>query len=198
MTGDRYSRIIGWLKILLPIGALALLSTMFLFARSPGPQGDIPYAAIEALARDPRVTAPAFAGVTEDGAAVALTATTIRPDADRADAFGISDFRISLAAPDGQTVDVTAGEGVFDGRARTVVLTGLARVETSTGYLMETFGLTADLRAGSVETLGSLEVRTPFGALTAGKLTVTDGGARMVFNGGVRLLYQPGTEGSPP
>lgn len=198
MTGDRYSRFVGWLKILLPIGALALLSTMFLFARAPGPQGEIPYADIEALARDPRLTAPAFAGMTEDGAAVSLTAATIRPDADRADAFGISDFRISMLAPDGQTVDVTAAEGLFDGRARTVLLTGLARVETSSGYLMETTGLRADLRAGAVETLGALEVRTPFGTLTAGKLTVSDGGARMVFNAGVRLLYRPGTEGSTP
>ena len=58
----------------------------------------------------------------------------------------------------------------MDGRAQVVVLTGLgSRLETSTGYAMETRGLTADLAAGTLQTDGALEVRAPYGSLTAGR-----------------------------
>lgn len=198
MRGDRYSQFVGWMKILLPLAALVLLSTLFLFARRPVPEGDIPYAEIEDIARDPRVTAPAFAGVTDDGSAVTLTAATIRPEADRPEAFGIADFRVEIVTPGGDLIEVMAAEGAFDGPTRQVSLTGLARVVSSSGYVMETTGLVADLGAGTLRTLGPLEVRAPYGQISAGILLVEDGGNVMVFNGGVRLLYQPGIEGTVP
>ena len=37
-----YSRLIAWLKILLPLGALILLSTIFLYSRSTDPISVIP------------------------------------------------------------------------------------------------------------------------------------------------------------
>lgn len=198
MRGDRYSRFVGWMKILLPLGALVLLSTLFLFARRPVPEGDIPYARIEEIARDPRVTAPAFAGVTDDGSAVSLTAATVRPQPDNPEAFNIADFRVEIVTPGGDRIEVTAAEGAYDGPARRVSLTGLARVVSSSGYEMETTGLVADLGEGTLHTLGPLEVRAPYGLIAAGRLQIEDGGDVMVFNGGVRLLYQPQIEGSVP
>ena len=37
-----HSRLIAWLKILLPLGALALLSTIFLYSRNPSPISTVP------------------------------------------------------------------------------------------------------------------------------------------------------------
>ena len=54
-----HSAIVGWLKILLPLAALMLLSTLFLFARSTAPSDDIPFADIDAAAAEQRVSAPA-------------------------------------------------------------------------------------------------------------------------------------------
>lgn len=193
MHGDRYSRVVGWLKIGLPLAALALLSTLFLFARAPGPQGDIPYAEIEEIARDPRVAAPAFAGVTPDGAAVSLSAAAIRPVQDAPDSLVIEAIEIGMTTDGRESLRVSAATGTFDGRAQVAALGGLVRVESSAGYLMETAGLTADLRAGTVESAGALAVRAPFGSLTAGGVTISGGGAVMVFNGGVRLIYRPAT-----
>lgn len=195
MHGDRYSQWVGWLKIGLPLAALALLSTMFLFARAPGPQGDIPYAEIEEIARDPRVAAPAFAGVTEDGAAVSLSAGAIRPVADAPDSLVVDTIQIDMTTTAAESLRVSAAAGAFDGRAQTATLTGLVRIDSSSGYFMETAGLTADLRAGTLQTDGALAVQAPFGELTAGGLQVTGGGAVLVFNGGVRLIYRPGTSG---
>ena len=44
---DRYSRMIVWLKVLLPLMALALLSTLFLLSRNVDPLASIPFAQAE-------------------------------------------------------------------------------------------------------------------------------------------------------
>ncbi|MEO1640301.1 MAG: hypothetical protein AAFU41_13760, partial [Pseudomonadota bacterium] len=80
-------------------------------------------------------------------------------------------------------------------RARVARFLGLARLETSTGYQMETNGLIASLDTGLVTSDGLLEVRAPFGELTAGQVEFSwqgEGiGQQILFTGGVRLLYSP-------
>ena len=195
MQGDRYSQFIGWLKILLPLAALTLLSTLFLVARAPV-DSEVPVAAIEDLARDQHISAPRFAGVAGNGAAVSLTAVSVRPDG--RDSFILDGFDIQIDTPGGERVDITASRGIFNGRTAVVNLTGLARLVTTTGYEVDSAGLAADLRAGSVVSHGALAARAPFGALEAGAMQMQDGGDVMVFNEGVRLLYQPQMQGAQP
>ncbi|MGB4909398.1 MAG: hypothetical protein WBP15_12770, partial [Tabrizicola sp.] len=85
---DRHTRLVGWLKVALPLTALAILSTLFLVARRIDPEAALPYAEVdvEDLAREPRMTAPTYAGTTEDGAALTLSADEARPEAEGAPA----------------------------------------------------------------------------------------------------------------
>lgn len=190
-----WSRFVGWLKVLLPLAALSLLSTVFLFARSNGPDTGIPYAEIADIARDPRISDPAFAGIADDGSIVAINAQTIRPAPDAPGTFLINDLTMNIDATDGTRIVVTAGDGMLDATEEVARLDNLARVTTTSGFSMETTGLIADLGAGTVESTGPLEARAPFGTLTAGGMRIAAGpdgaGAQMVFNQGVRLLYQP-------
>lgn len=190
-----YSQFVAWSKILLPLAALALLSTLFLFSRGPVTgDGDIPFADIEEIARDQRISAPRFAGVATDGSVVTVTAESARP--------GSADGGLDITRPEariqttgGAVVEFRAGAGTIDPSGRHARLSGLARIETSTGYEMETTGLSADLEQGRIESDGALEARAPFGELTAGKLVIeTPEGADsqlILFNEGVRLVYRP-------
>ena len=78
--GDTHSRLVGWLKLALPLAALVILSTLFLIADRIDPEAAIPYANVdvEDLARDPRMTTPSYAGLTSDGSALTLTADVQR------------------------------------------------------------------------------------------------------------------------
>jgi len=195
MQDNLYSRFVNWSKILLPLAALALLSTVFLLARGGETGTTIPMAELEAIAREPRISAPRFAGITDDGSAIAVSAELMRPDPAASETFIIETIRATVDSPNGGRIEMTAGAGVIDGQARTVELSALARLTTSTGYMMETAGLRAELDSGRIASLGPLEVRAPYGQLTAGRLVIftePDGmGQQMVFNDGVRLLYQP-------
>lgn len=192
-----YSQLVGWAKIILPLSALALLSTLFLFSRSSTEPTEIALEEVEAIAREQRVSAPEFSGVTDEGAVIIISAKSARPDGTRPDTVGIDEMRLRMDNPDGSTIEVTATKGEIDGRARIARFLGLARLATSNGYEMETNGLIAELETGRVSSDGLLEIRAPFGQLTAGKVTfqmASKGLAQeMLFTDGVRLLYTPQT-----
>jgi lipopolysaccharide export system protein LptC len=192
-----HSQLVGWLKILLPLAALMLLSTLFLFARSTGGPSEIPFAEIDAAAAEQRIAAPRFSGLTNTGDTLQISAEAARPDAAGGPQVTIDRPRLSLDATDGTSLRVTAGAGMVDTAARTAQLSGLARLETSSGYLMETKGLTADMTTGTITSDGALEVQAPFGQLQAGQVTFQAGtgdtGQQMNFTKGVKLVYTPST-----
>ena len=193
--GNLHSQVVGWLKILLPLAALAVLSTMFLFARQSGEAPAIPFADLDKMAREQLISDPRFTGVAEDGSVIEITAQAARPDDMGLEVLTITRPRLHLDAADGTTLTIYAGTGVIDGPQQQARLDGLARLETSSGYAMETAGLTADLRSGEVRSQGRLEVQAPFGSITAGAVTirVTEEGTgqQMRFTGGVKLVYLP-------
>ena len=192
-----YSQLVGWAKIILPLSALALLSTLFLFSRTTTEPADIALEEVEAIAREQRISAPEFSGVTDDGAVIVISAKSARPGASRPDTVGIDDLRLRIDNPGGSSIEVTATQGEIDGRAQVARFLGLARLATSNGYEMETNGLIANLETGRVTSDGLLEIRTPFGQLTAGRVTFQvaseNTAQEMLFTDGVRLLYTPQT-----
>ena len=190
-----HSRIVGWLKIILPLMALGLLSTLFLFARQTGPGPSIPFSEINAIAEEQLISAPRFSGVAQDGSIIELSAQSAKPEEGDLNRLTITRPRLKLNALDGTELRIFAGVGQIDNEAQTAALDGLARLETSSGYTMETSGLTANLQTGEVTSNGALEIMAPFGSVTAGRVAIVvsrDGeGQQMRFTDGVKLLYDP-------
>lgn len=196
---DRHTRVVAWLKVALPLTALAILSTLFLVARRIDPDAALPYAEVnvEDLAREPRMTAPTYAGTTEDGAALTLSADEARPAAEGAPARAAS-LRLDLATPDGGRTELVAAEAQMDDTARQVVLSGGVTVTTSTGYRLETPEVVAKLDRTGLESRGEVTAAGPAGEIRADGMVLsqdnrTPGGYVLVFKGGVRLVYQPGS-----
>ena len=187
-----YSQFVGFLKVTLPLAALILMSTVFLFARAPSPETTIPYAEIQEIAREPGLSGAQFSGVADDGSVISLTARNTRPVGDIITA---DTLLVGIDTVDGTRIDISAGTGEINNSAQTARLTGLARMVTSNGYEMETAGFTANFSTGRIVSEGALEVQAPFGALTAGNLVIeTPEGTDeqvMLFQNGVRLVYTP-------
>jgi lipopolysaccharide export system protein LptC len=194
MLGDDnlYSKFVGFLKITLPLAALALMSTVFLFARAPTQDSAVPYAEIEEIAREPRLSGAQVSGVADDGSVIQLTAETARP---LGDILLVETMFASIDVVNGIHIDIRAGRGEINNATRIARLTGLARIETSNGYEMETAGITANLTTGQITSDGALEIQAPFGSLTAGQMIIETpegmGGQVMLFQNGVRLVYTP-------
>lgn len=192
MDGGAYTRFVTLAKILLPLIALMLLSTLFLLSRAPGTEPDIPYAELEAIARRQGISQPDVALVTEGGLRVVAGARRVSLDGDGSRA---EDLRLTLTTPAGAVTHISAENGQLDSVKRSARLEGLARIDTSTGFSMETVGLSVELAQGRVTSDGALALRAPFGELTAGRLLIepSGDGQRLLFHNGVRLLYIPGS-----
>lgn len=187
---DSHSRVVFLLKVILPLAALAILSTLFLISRTIDPSDAIPYATVDVAdrIREPRMTAPAYAGVTTDGASLTVTADQASPDTGAATAL-----RADLKTPDGASTSFHAANGLLDPQAKTLTLSDGVQITTSAGYTITTQSLISALDHTEVTAADTITATSPMGAITAGSmsLTQTDGAYVLRFKNRVKLLYQP-------
>jgi lipopolysaccharide export system protein LptC len=195
---QRHSRIVGILKIVLPLTALVLLSLVFLLARTIDPTMAIPMAEIdvEERASDPRLSGARFAGVTDDGAAITIVTETARSDLNAALRLEVTGLVLELEGQEGETLRATATDGILDRASGRFEMTGGLEVEASPGYRLASDHLTGLLDSTRVESPGPVSGIAPAGEIWAGNMVLRaesgDAPAYMlVFGGGVRLLYQP-------
>jgi lipopolysaccharide export system protein LptC len=199
--GNLHSRIVVWLKVGLPLAALALLSTLFLVSNRIDPSAEIPYADVdvEDRLRQPRMTAPVFSGMTADGAAITLTAAEARPPVPGdggAERGSASDVVMRIEMTDGQTALMVADAARIDAVDDLVQLTGAVVLETSSGWRIASDALTARLDRTAVTSPGPIRADGPPGTVTAQTMSLAASGKGtkdhvLIFNGGVKLVYRP-------
>lgn len=199
---NHYSRFVAWTKIILPLMALAILSSLFLFSKSNDPSGGIHLsdADLTEFASKERITKPRFAGMTPDGITLELSADEASPRSNGEPAFDATDLLAKVVFPGGETVDITAKLGSVDSLKKQARLEGGIVLKTSGGYTATTQGLTFALEQVDIESLGEIRAVGPLGDIFAGGLhlvtqidTSPDGapGYLIKFKNGVKLIYKP-------
>ena len=199
-----HSRMVFWLKIILPLSALMILSTLFLLSRSIRPEDAIPYADVDIadLVRTPRLTAPDFAGMTVDGAALSLKAAEAQLATDGTTTPGVISGLVGLLeTPDGARTDLSAKEARLDQDGKRMILGGGVVIDNSTGYHIETEGISVALDRTSLDSVGKISATGPAGSFEAGSLHLGLATAKpptylLVFKGGVRMIYLPAKQES--
>lgn len=194
MQNNSYSTFVSWAKVLLPLGALMLLSTVFFLARTIDTDMSVPFATIQEAARESRLNAPNFSGMTEVGATFQVSAKSIKPNIESPDQIDIEAPSLTAAKSNEGEIFIRSGWASMTDGAKMLTFSDLVRIEISGGYTIESRGLIADLEQGNAKTSGPLEVITPFGGLLAGQLVIelgnSDGGAKLLFQHGVKMTYR--------
>lgn len=195
LRDNLHSRLVRVLKIALPLIALLLLSTLFLFSRKINPEDAIPYASVDVddRLRDPKMTGAGFSGMTADGAALTITAAEAKPQS----AGGtLRQVLGALITPDGAKTEFAAAEVALNTDKKMIEFSTGTELQSSTGYLVSTQGLGVATDRTLVESRGDVSAEGPMGQLTANHMVLSKDGETgpylLVFNGKVRLLYQPG------
>ena len=194
-----YSRMVAWMKVLLPLAALGILSSLFLVSRSIIPDATIPFSTIDIneRAREEQVTAPEFSGMTDEGHLIAFQAATARPDPDHGARALAEDLRARIDLTSGTVITFRSGGGLVDEPGDRAELDGDVVVESSQGYTVHTDRLISGMHEIRAETPGPIEGQGPPGHFTAGKMLLTDEGAdgtrdiHLLFTDGVKLIYDP-------
>lgn len=195
---DSYSHAVAAAKLLLPLLALGVMSALFLASR-PSQQGEplpFPGMQVDDLAREQKLGAPTFSGMTESGTRVSLSSERVYPDGEADNLLHTIAPTARLLTPEGTQYDIRADRGEIDQSRNITTFQDGVSIETSTGYVMYTRSMEI---AGDLSRLASpseVRVTGPLGQLTAGGMEITQDpetgtSARAVFTGGVRLLYTP-------
>lgn len=194
--GKTYSRAIAWLKILLPMTALGLLSTVFLLSKEVANVGDIPFADTDFRNRaaNQQVTAPRYFGTTAKGETIELVAEAARPSVNDSEQLDAEEVRLTLASDSqgdiialSQSVEISLAEN-------SAVLDGGVLIDSSAGYSLNADALRTSFSVVDAETLGPVTGHGPPGTLSAGKLVVRstpEGDIQLLFTEGVKLVYEP-------
>jgi lipopolysaccharide export system protein LptC len=192
--GNMHSKLVAILKVTLPLIALALLSTLFIFSRKINPEDAIPYATVDVAdrLRDPKMTGAAFSGVTQDGASLTIAANEAKPNA-AGGALNLA--QAALMTPDGVASEVAAAAVAVDQSAGLITLSKGAEFRNAAGYVVSAEGFNIATAKTFVESLGTVSGQAPSGQITAQHMVLSQDGADgpylLVFKGKVRLLYQP-------
>lgn len=200
MADNAYSRFVFWAKVLLPLAALAILSTLFLVAETLDPDKAIPYAEVdvEKILREQGVSRPQFGTRTQSGVEISMSADAVRPVLGANARFRGTELVALIALPNGRSIDITSPEGLIDIPGSEVILRGSARLSTSDGYRVLTDQLVTRYDIVFAQSPGPVSASGPGGTIDGGSMVLsedeTTGDVTLVFKDGVRLIYQPATE----
>ncbi|HEY9040504.1 MAG TPA: LPS export ABC transporter periplasmic protein LptC [Roseovarius sp.] len=196
--GDNFhTRLVNWAKVILPLVALGLLSTLFLLSRKVDLTDPIPVVDVDLAQRahDQGATNPSFAGVASGGEEVTFLAQSVRPDPADRDILFAEKAQAKLRLNGGGVIDITSQRGTANQAEMTALLEGDVRFETTTGYDIRTDSITTRFSTLYAETPGEITGTGPPGDLSAGRMLLTSdpktGAAHLQFTDGVKLIYMP-------
>ncbi|OSP54691.1 LPS export ABC transporter periplasmic protein LptC [Pseudoruegeria sp. SK021] len=197
---NTYSRAVNAVKVILPLMALAILATLFLVSE-PTPQGEpirVSDSTLQDLASEQQLGGATYHTVTDKGTKVRLTADMVRPDRDVVKLTRATNLAAQLVTPDGLVYDIRSDNGMIDETAMRTTMSDNVQIETSSGYTITTDAVSITTDLTFLETLSPVTADGPLGTLTANRMEATNSpetgtDARLVFTGGVHLIYRPQT-----
>ncbi len=194
-----YSRIVAWMKVLLPLAAVAVISALFLSAQKESNLSEIfTTEELLTLGAGLRLDNPRFAGVTENGEPFAIQADWALPDSAMPRIIDLENPEGEIEMSDGRTFAARSATGRMHRKQKILVLGGGVVLDTSDGYHAETELLEIDLGAETAMSPGPVSGTGPAGQIDAGSFRATTGaigvGGRTIwFENKVRLVLIPAT-----
>lgn len=198
--GMTYSRMIAWLKVLLPLVALVILSTLFLFARPSNPIAVLPFAEVELeeKLRSQGITEPYFSGQTEGGDLIAMKATSARPDPEALNIVNSVDVDVEITFDEGGAARFKSDAAQVNTDRQTAQLVGDVHITSTAGFELQTQELLLNLVEGRARSDQIVYGSGPFGQFQAGSMLYSGDNsaqnAQFHFDNGVKLIYTPGNQ----
>ena len=189
-----YSRYVGWMKIVLPLTAAALIGLVVAWP-DPAPQSPsfgFSFANLGA-GEDGELgmNKARFIGADEDQQTFVVTADSARPDAAKPYLLTLETLQADMTMKDGRWMTLMAPIGLFDREAKQLILPGDVDIYSDYGFEMHTRGARLDLATGIAVGDQPVQASGPLGLLRAGGFRFVRDGRRLYFTGRVTLTVRP-------
>lgn len=192
-SARRHSRRIRRLRVLVPavtvIFVLALTAWVWL-----DPLGKLPIKAANVMVTGSKITmqAPRLTGFSRDARPYELVAKSASQDISRPDVMELREIHAKMKMPQDGTAEMSALDGTYDSKKEILTLGQDVILISSSGYKVWLTDAVIDVRKTHVVTDKPVKVEMLQGVLNAQRLEVSDAGALMVFDGGVKMVMQMG------
>ncbi len=193
-----YSYFVTFAKITLPMVAIGLLASLFLFANGSNETTSIPYSDLELdeIIKGQRLAAPNHRSVLGDGSELTVNAARALPDTELKGRINVEEIIARVSEKSGVRTVLTAPEGYFNENNHTATTLGGTLIRRSDGFQAITEGITVEIEENAVRSHGRIEIRGPRIFLEAGQAHLNQGASGpgsevMVFSEGVKLIYGP-------
>ena len=198
MATRGYSRFITWVKIILPVLALAMLSSLVLFSKRIDPEQAIPFAEsdVENLAKNQSIGSPTFSTMTENGAAISISALSVLPNAANPDMAFATSITAQIEGGGVDWAELKAENAEIDTSAQYADFEGNVQIETATNYVLRTQNLHTKFDKVDLSAPNKISITGDNFSLVAGSMNITeiensDENHLIVFKQGVKMVYQP-------
>ncbi|TAK46711.1 MAG: LPS export ABC transporter periplasmic protein LptC [Xanthobacteraceae bacterium] len=195
----RHSRRVRLLRVAIPVAVVAALAgvaalSVFnpwrMLVKLPLNMGNLVVSGTKITMEAPRLS-----GYTPDNRAYELSARAAAQDLTRPTVVELHDMSARIEMEDKSQVLMNASLGSFDTKSEVLTLGREIVLQSSTGYEGRLQEAVIDIRAGSVTSAKPVAVKLLNGTLDAKRLSITDAGALVRFDGGVAMtLMLPNTD----
>ena len=187
----RYSRFVGWAKLVLPLGAGGLLlvlaawpyiSSGFDRLRLVFPKLD------QAQVRYLRMVNPRFSGVDKEKRPFTLTADTARQNPENDNLVGLEVPKADIMTKEGAWVVVTSKTGIYQPDNHLLDMFGDVTLFHDKGYEFHTQHARVDLDAGTSEGDDPVDGAGPAGTIVGQGFRILKKGETVLFTGKSKLV----------
>ena len=196
-VSERYSRFVGLMKLMLPLGAAALVVIVVIWPYLNGREDGIPlsFASI-GVGLDEKVfmTNARYMGSDDSDQPYTLTAELIAEEEGDDEAVRLTKLQADIMLNDGSWLALTADSGVLNRENEQLVLVGSVNFFSDSGYEFRTRRAEIDLGSKRVHGVDPIEGQGPFGTLYADSFRLEDQGRSLFFEGHVRVTFYPNSE----
>jgi lipopolysaccharide export system protein LptC len=195
-----YSRFVGWMKLLLPAVAVALLLLVIVWPRI---QSGIDHLRLSftrldlSEARDLRMVNARFSGIDKRHRPFVLTADVARQMPDRNDLMALEGPKGDITLQNGAWLALTAYTGVYLTQGQLLDLFGDVKLFHDRGYELTTDTAHVDMTAGTAQGSDPVQGQGVFGDIASEGFRLLDHGQTIIFTGKAKLHIAPRLSETP-
>lgn len=180
----RARRAIPLLAVLVVAG-LVVRSFAILFG---GPEASVANLSIQG--RKIVMEKPKLSGFKRDGRSYELNAESAIQDLKAPNVVDLVALKARMQTGNDGWANMSGQRGTYDSKAEVLDVEGDVEVRTETGMDARLVDAHIEFKSGNIVTEKPVRVKMPQGVVDAKRMEVTDNGRKLVFEGGVRSVFQ--------
>ena len=195
-SASRHSLQVRFLRFVLPVVAVLVLSAYFVSTRMNVTVGDMTASidGMEIADGALRMLNPTLKGTDEKSGDYVVTAEYADQDIENPNLIKLHAIKADISDPDGGWSKLKAVRGKFDNKTERLIMKDHITIATSSGVTGELSYATVDMASQTVRSHHPVSFDLPNGTVKANAMTLRSGEKIIMFRGNVRVHLEPQEE----